>query len=525
MNHNKYLFLPIALISIYSYSQVGINEETPNATLDVAASPADMTKVDGVIAPRLTGDELAAKDVLYEAPQTGAIVYATAAVSTTTTKTTNVTAAGYYYFDGTVWIALGGVTSGNTEPWYNQATGTEASLNTQDIYQMGSVAIQKTDNIDGVALDVQGAVRGGTNTSSEVGTNSAAFGTDNIAAGSNSFVAGQYNTLWGTGSSVFGADNIVGTTSNEGNWSLIAGLRNKTNSGRAFIFGMDNTISDNAYGLSDNYIMGTNNLLSGRNTYAIGNFLAATSVEQITIGRYNAIRTTGNPILSAPALTDPVLQIGIGRNSASYKNAITVLHNGKTGIGIIGTEAAAKPTEMLDIGSGNVRIRDINTSVGNTVTDRMVVADSDGVLKTVDASVVSGSSATAIAMKTTASGYFPSGTSNTITFDTTPVLNGATYSAGTFTVTEAGYYQITLNVGFQISEDYYGYADLMFYKNGTMNANKRIEWAWEAIDSYDTDYTIVKYLAANDTFHFKGLFSFKNYRFTSAGISLIKIAD
>lgn len=42
------------------------------------------------------------------------------------------------------------------------------------------------------------------------------------------------------------------------------------------------------------------------------------------------------------------------------------------------------PTEALDVGSGNIRVRDINSNVGDGTTDRVVVADANGVLKTLD---------------------------------------------------------------------------------------------------------------------------------------------
>src|SRR5690606_1249190 len=51
---------------------------------------------------------------------------------------------------------------------------------------------------------------------------------------------------------------------------------------------------------------------------------------------------------------------------------------GEIGIG------TSDPTELLDVAEGNVRVRDINTNVG-THTDHIVVADSEGVLKTVSA--------------------------------------------------------------------------------------------------------------------------------------------
>lgn len=101
----NYFILCILMIGGSFYAQVGINTPAPNATLDVAASPTDLTKTDGFIAPRLKGSELKAKDANYTAPQTGAIVYVTEALTpaNTTAKTVNVTTLGYFYFDGSVW--------------------------------------------------------------------------------------------------------------------------------------------------------------------------------------------------------------------------------------------------------------------------------------------------------------------------------------------------------------------------------------------------------------------------------------
>jgi len=99
------LILSIVLFLMGSnvFSQVGINTQMPKATLDVVASPTDATKIDGLIVPRLTGNELKAKDALYLAPQTGTVVYIMQPASPTTTKTAKVTSPGYYYFDGSAW--------------------------------------------------------------------------------------------------------------------------------------------------------------------------------------------------------------------------------------------------------------------------------------------------------------------------------------------------------------------------------------------------------------------------------------
>lgn len=95
----------IALVlSAIAYGQVGINNTAPKATLDVTAKTTDGSKAEGIIAPRLTGDEIKAGDTKYNAAQTGTIIYATAAVTGTPAgKTINITDAGYYYFDGSVW--------------------------------------------------------------------------------------------------------------------------------------------------------------------------------------------------------------------------------------------------------------------------------------------------------------------------------------------------------------------------------------------------------------------------------------
>jgi len=123
--------------------RVGINTNDPQATLDVTGNPADPTKLDGVIAPRLTGDELATKT--YTATQTGALIYATAAAATLSGQVINVSTTGYYYFDGTVWQILKASAGTSVEPWNEAATTNPATSNTQNIYQAGNVGIGNTD--------------------------------------------------------------------------------------------------------------------------------------------------------------------------------------------------------------------------------------------------------------------------------------------------------------------------------------------------------------------------------------------
>lgn len=91
-----------------SYSQVGINTDNPQSTLDVVASLATTSK-DGILPPRVTKQQLAAKNSgTYNTNQEGAIVYVTTAdiptgVTPSLSQVTNITSSGYYYFNGTEW--------------------------------------------------------------------------------------------------------------------------------------------------------------------------------------------------------------------------------------------------------------------------------------------------------------------------------------------------------------------------------------------------------------------------------------
>lgn len=92
-----------------TYSQVGINVDSPNATFEVAASPNDVNTIDGFIPPRLTADQLKNKDHLYTDDQKGAIVYILEDPATdflSTIKTEKISSKGLFHFDGGQWQKL-----------------------------------------------------------------------------------------------------------------------------------------------------------------------------------------------------------------------------------------------------------------------------------------------------------------------------------------------------------------------------------------------------------------------------------
>lgn len=99
--------LTVLMASVFSglaFSQVGINTTSPLASLDVVAGKTDGSTAEGILPPRLTGDQLKAADSQYTAQHEGIMVFVTAPVNAPSAKTGNMTSPGLYYFDGNVWI-------------------------------------------------------------------------------------------------------------------------------------------------------------------------------------------------------------------------------------------------------------------------------------------------------------------------------------------------------------------------------------------------------------------------------------
>ncbi len=132
-------FYPIIAVLAFSglYGQVGINTANPQSTLDIVGNVASTSTKDGVTAPRITRQQLAAKVAgTYAAAQSGTLVYVTDFTTPTGTtpslaQTVNITKVGYYYFDGTVWKQISDTDSPSVNIYNSDGTLTGNRIVTQ----------------------------------------------------------------------------------------------------------------------------------------------------------------------------------------------------------------------------------------------------------------------------------------------------------------------------------------------------------------------------------------------------------
>lgn len=127
-----------------AFGQTGINTKNPNATLDINAGSDEQFAI-GVIAPRITGENLKSKDALYGSAQDGAIVYVTEGLTpnSTTSKTANVLGKGYYGFD----ISKG--TAGQWVQMFNNEPQILSGVNSQNAYTGNGITVSSINGNTG----------------------------------------------------------------------------------------------------------------------------------------------------------------------------------------------------------------------------------------------------------------------------------------------------------------------------------------------------------------------------------------
>jgi hypothetical protein len=368
----KHKLFGLSILTFFGFAvnaQVGINTNLGQATLDVVGSPANSNKLDGIIAPRLTGVQLRAKN--YTTAQTGAMVYVTAADSAPVGQTINVISLGYYYFDGTVWVQATPSQSSNWKIAGNtgttattEALGTTISsgnfLGTTDSQNL----VLATSNSVKAILDVNGNLRGG-NANTAAPYASMTWGSNNtlsnnsssnIALGKDNTVAAQAanfpGAAIGSGNSALSGAKVIGNTNfATGANTVVLGNNNGTsganvsginvgnsnvNSG-GFAFGTGNNVTTN------NYAFGNANTASGAaGAIAFGSGGSATIANQ-TVYANTAHAFSGQGVIGT-AITD------VGINMTPSSTNIPDLELSK---GILIKPATANPPASTDCNASN----------------------------------------------------------------------------------------------------------------------------------------------------------------------------
>ncbi len=147
--------------------------------------------------------------------------------------------------------------------------------------------------------------------------------------------------MWIPAKSVFRVGTVAAAqwdSDSLGTWSFASGFNTIAKGNYSTALGFNTTAS----GLSS-FGMGRNNTASGNYSSAFGNGTSATASHSFVIGSYNIISGTTNEWLDS----EPLFVVGNGIEESDRKNAITILKNGYTGIGV------ANPLAKLDVERGD----------------------------------------------------------------------------------------------------------------------------------------------------------------------------
>lgn len=97
-------------ISSFFYSQagrIGMNTPDPKATLDITAKTDGRSQAEGLMIPRLTGDQIQTMTASIQPGTESLMIYATASPVSPTSKVAKIIQPGYYFWNGTQWESMG----------------------------------------------------------------------------------------------------------------------------------------------------------------------------------------------------------------------------------------------------------------------------------------------------------------------------------------------------------------------------------------------------------------------------------
>jgi hypothetical protein len=317
---------------------IGTTQNNPSALLDLTSTTL------GFLMPRLTTTQKTA----IATPAEGLQVY-------------DNTLHQVSYYNGSSWVGIAAGTSGSG--W-----GLTGNLGTTASNFIGTAS----GNNNPVLIDVNGTTAANFGITNNIGLlNSTSSNYYTVAMGYQTTASGWGSTSMGNLTIANGGQSIaLGNVTTAGGFaSLAAG--NQTNaignqsaamgnlttaSGFAAVAtGNQTTASGNQSAAMGNlttatqftsFAIGNNTAATGQSAFVMGEGTVAPSYCETVIGSFNATYTpASNTVFNA---ADRIFSIGNGTTASALSNALTILKNGKTGLGTV------TPTEILDV-VGNVK--------------------------------------------------------------------------------------------------------------------------------------------------------------------------
>lgn len=134
----KHLFNIFFLYSIFSFSQVGINTTSPNATLEINAKnpTGNTTSADGIIIPNITRER--ANSISENTTKSTLVYINEITTGSQTGSTVDVDKEGFYYYNGNKWVNIqsGSITATNGLTENNNVITLGGTLDTGTIINM-----------------------------------------------------------------------------------------------------------------------------------------------------------------------------------------------------------------------------------------------------------------------------------------------------------------------------------------------------------------------------------------------------